>query len=425
MKPGVHLVIRAEQALLGSVLADPDRQARLLDLVDAGDMTRPYHGQVLGAMNRVRGRGAEPDPVAVREEMQKDPDLPRLISHDGVLLADLMEAAPRSDHGPAYAAMVISTSVRRRVELAASRMRQAAESKDAGSALRMATQARGELDRCQARWEALPEPMCRELPPSPARRGPADTTGRLAAVRDEIRGLRHDLGVGSSEQLAGRLASIARQVADVASANASQRERQAGDRLADPEAENAGLRALRDLAAAPSQITAVRGWLRPEHFTRASHGELYAVMVAMTDAGKPVDPVTATWEAARRGVVMDAADLAGGTGPFAVAGAREVRRHGVLAQVARLAREIEAIAADPASSPAALWHVTTPPVARPGQPATANLPGRLPRDQPADARAPRPGRYPRQTRCTPRTGQHPGRDHWPERDADPVTSRHR
>ena len=303
MRPGVHPVIRAEQALLGSVLADPGGQAWLLDLVDADDMTRPYHGQVLGAMNRVRGRGASPDPVAVREELGKDPDLPRLISHDGVLLADLMEAAPRSDHGPAYAAMVISTGIRRRVELAASRMRQAAESKDANFALRMTRQARGELDRCRARWEALPEPMRRELPPSPARRGPADITGRLAAVRDEIRGLRHDLGVGASEQLTGRLASIARQVADVAAASASQRERQAGDRPADPEAEDAGLRALRDLAAAPSQVAAVRGWLRPEHFARASHGELYAVMVAMTDAGKPVDPVTVTWEAARRGVV--------------------------------------------------------------------------------------------------------------------------
>jgi DnaB-like helicase N terminal domain len=356
MRPGVHPVIRAEQALLGSALAHPGAQAWLLDLVNADDMTRPYHGQVLGAMQRVRGRGAEPDPVAVREELGKDPDLPRLISNDGVLLADLMEAAPRSDHGPAYAAMVISTGIRRRAELAASRMRQAAESRDAGAALRMARQARGELDRCRARWEALPEPMRRELPASPSRRRPADITGRLATVRDEIHGLRHDLSAGSSQQLAGRLASIARQVADVAAARPSQRERQAGDRLADPEAEDAGLRALRDLAAAPSRVAAVRGWLQPEHFTRASHGELYAVMVAMTDAGKPVDPVTVTWEAARRGVVLDAADLAGGTGPFAVASAREVRRHGVLAQVARLAREIEATAADPASSPAALWH---------------------------------------------------------------------
>ena len=356
MRPGAHPVIRAEQAMLGSVLADPDGQGWLLDLVDADDMTRPYHGQVLGAMSRARRTGGSPDPMAVREELGKDPDLPRPISHDGVLLADLMEAAPRSDHGPAYAAMVISTGIRRRVELAASRMRQAAESKDASFALRMARQARGELDRCRARWEALPEPMRRELPPSPTRRGPKDITARLAAVRNEIRDLRHDLCAGASEQLAG-LASIARQVADVAEASASQRERQAGGLLADPEAEEAGLRALRDLAAAPSQVAAVRGWLRPEHFSRASHGELYAVMVAMADAGKPVDPVTVTWEAARRGVVLDAADLVGGTGAFAVASAREVQRHGVVAQVARLAREIEAAAADPASSPALLWRV--------------------------------------------------------------------
>jgi hypothetical protein len=364
----VHPVIRAEQALLGSVLADPGGQGWLLDLVDAADMTRPYHGQVFGAMNRVRGRGGSPDPVAVHGELGKDPDLPRLISHDGVLLADLMEAAPRSDHGPAYAAMVISTGIRRRVELAASRVGQAAESKDAGLALRMARQARGELDRCRARWEALPEPMRRELPPSPARRGPAGITGRMAAVRDEIRDLRHNLGAGGSEQLAGRLAWIARQVADVAAASASQRERLAGDRPADPEAGEAGLRALRDLAAAPSQVAAVRGWLRPEHFARASHGELYAVMVAMTDAGKPVDPVTVTWEAAGRGVVLDAADLAGGTGPFAVASAREVQRHGVVAQVARLAREIEATAADPASSPALLWRVAERLGRRDGEP---------------------------------------------------------
>jgi hypothetical protein len=368
MRPGVHPVIRAEQALLGSVLADPRGQAWLLDVVNADDMARPYHGQVLAAMNRVRGRGAAPDLMAVRGELAKDPDLPRLISHDGVLLADLMEAAPRSDHGPAYAAMVITTGIRRRVELAASRMRQAAESTEASAALRMARQARSELDRCRVRWEALPEPMRREVPLSPGRREPADMTARLATVRDEIRGLRHDLGVGASQQLAGRLASIARQVADVAAASAGQRERQAGDRLADPEAEEAGLRVLRDLAGAPSEIAAVRVWLRPEHFTRASHGELFTVMVAMADAGKPVDPVTVTWEAARRGVVADAADLAGGTGPFAVASAREVRRHGALAQVARLAREIEATAADPASSPALLWRAAERLGGRDGEP---------------------------------------------------------
>ena len=113
--------------------------------------------------------------------------------------------------------------------------------------------------RCPNRCAA----NCRHPRPVGDRQAPPD--GWPPSVTS-IRGLRHDLVTGTSELLAGRLASIARQVADVAAASASQRERQAGERLADPEAEEAGLRALRDLAAAPSQVAAVRGWLRPEHF---------------------------------------------------------------------------------------------------------------------------------------------------------------
>ena len=48
--------------------------------------------------------------------------------------------------------------------MAASRMIQAAEGQDLETALFMAGQARRELGRCQARWDALPEPMRREQP---------------------------------------------------------------------------------------------------------------------------------------------------------------------------------------------------------------------------------------------------------------------
>jgi replicative DNA helicase len=146
MKRGIHPVIRAEQALLGSVLADPGGQGWLLDLVDASDLIRPYHAQVLAAMNRVRGRGATPGATAVREEIRTDPDMPSSVSGNAVLLADLMDAAPRSEHGPAYAAMVISTGIGCRMALAASRMRQAAADGDAGIALRMARLARAGAD---------------------------------------------------------------------------------------------------------------------------------------------------------------------------------------------------------------------------------------------------------------------------------------
>ena len=262
-----------------------------------------------------------------------------------------MEAAPRSDHAPAYAAMVAGSGIRRRIALAASRMTQAADGQDLETALDMAAEARREIERCQARWDQLPAPMRRELP-VPARdpHGRAEMIRSLAAARDEVRRLRRDLLAGTRQGVAERLESIARQVADVAAASADRRERleraraTAEARPGGADAQEAGTRALRDLAAGPSQIRAVRGWLRPGHFARPEQGELYAVMRDMADGGLPVDPVTVSWEASRRGIDADPADLAGGTGPLAVASAREVHRHGLLAQVASAGRDIQASA---------------------------------------------------------------------------------
>jgi DnaB-like helicase N terminal domain len=359
MKPGVHPVIRAEQALLGSVLADPAGQAWLLDLIEPGDLVRPYHGQVLAAMNRVRGRGVAPWPLAVHEEIKKDPDLPQSVSSDGVLLADLMEAAPRPAHAPAYAAMVISTGIHRRLSLAASRVSQAAEGNDARAALRIAARAKRELDECRMRWEALPEPMRQELPaPAAGGRGQTETVGQLTAARDEIRRLRRDLTAGPQQELTGRLASIAQHIAAAATASTGLRQQQVEEpiqaRPSGPEAEAAGAQALRDLAAAPSHISAVGAWLQPGHFARAEDGELYAVMRDMASVGKPIDPATVTWEAAKRGIEADAANLANGTGPFATASAREVHRHGRLAEVSQVAHKIQATATDWASPPGTL-----------------------------------------------------------------------
>jgi len=319
--------------------------------VEPNDITRPYHGQVLAAMQRLRGSGTAPGPLAVYEEIKKDPDLPRGVSHDGVLLAGLMEAAPRTNHAPAYAAMVIGSGIRQRVARAASRMTQAAGGQDLEAALAMAARTRQELARCQARWEALPAPMRRELP-APARdpHGRAQMIRSVAAARDEVRELRADLRAGARQGLEVRLASIARHVADVAAASADLRGRQERARAAaearpgGTDAEEAGTRALRDLAASPAQISVVRGWLRPGHFARPEQGGLYEVMRDMADAAQPVDPVTVSWEASRRGIETDAADLAGGTGVLAVASAREVHRHGLLAQVAAAGQDIQASA---------------------------------------------------------------------------------
>jgi hypothetical protein len=113
-------------------------------------------------------------------------------------------------------------------------------------------------------------------------------------------------------------------------------------------------RALRDLIDDPRQLAVVRSWLWPEHFTHAASGRLYAVLLDMDACGQPIDPVTVAWAAGRRGLRTDPARLAGGTGPFAVVGAREVRRLGMLAQITSAGIAIQRDAADPRLTPSRL-----------------------------------------------------------------------
>jgi DnaB-like helicase N terminal domain len=347
------LVVRAEQALLGAVMSDPLGQAAVLDLVRPGDMRRPYHGQVLAAMQRLRAGGVAPAPVPVRAELARDPDLPPRVSLDGALLADLLEAAPRPGHAPAYAAMVIDHGIRQRVQLAGSRMIQAAETGSLEIALQLTARGRRDVGGCQARWDALPEPVRRELAePAGSRAGQAEeAVWQLRAASEEIGRARRDADAGAMGDLHGRLELIARHVASAAEAGQAAGQEtpraQGEPRPRGRAAEVAGERFLRDLAAGPGQVPAVRPWLRPAHFARPGHGHLYALICDMSTAGKPVDPVTAAWEAARRGIQADAGDLEGGTAPFAVASAREVYRYGFLARISQAGRDISTAASNP------------------------------------------------------------------------------
>jgi DnaB-like helicase N terminal domain len=318
--PGVGPVmreyaIRAEQALLGAVLLDPAGQQQALDLVVPGDMFRPWHAQVLAAMQRARGRGVLPDPACVYGELRNDPDLPRSVAGNAVPLAGLMEAAPTAGHAPAYAVMVVEGGIRQRLDLEASRLVQASTTGELDAALRQVAQVHRKLDVCQVRWLALPGHLRREPP-----------------------------------ALGGQVRDAAQARRPVAMA----REKMIGPLR--PAAEAAGARAVRDLVAAPSQLAQVRAWLQPGHFAHPAHAELYGLMQDMDAAGEPVDAVTVSWEAARRGVVADPGRLVGGTGPFAVASAREVHRHGMLTQAARTGRDIQADAANLACPPGALMH---------------------------------------------------------------------
>jgi hypothetical protein len=80
-------------------------------------------------------------------------------------------------------------------------------------------------------------------------------------------------------------------------------------RPAGPAAEAAAGQFLRDVVAGPAQIPEIRRWLGSGDFARPTHGQVYALIRDMHAAGKPVDPVTVAWEAARRGIAVDTVEL--------------------------------------------------------------------------------------------------------------------
>jgi replicative DNA helicase len=351
-RAGNDLIIRIEQALLGAVMSDPAQQAGVLDLVHPTDLFRPYHGQVLAAMQRLRARGVAPDPVAVRAELAADPDLPLSTAVDGVLLAGLLQAVSDPRHASAYAAMAIDRGIRQRVMLSGSRMVQAAEAGDLEAAATAVAQAHREVRRCQERWNAVPEPVRRRLPEPVERAHHADQSVWWRRGADDLNGRarqeaqRAD-GRSPDDDLAPTPDSPFRTVAASRAAKAKRTrpaEEQPPIRAA---GEAAGRRLLRDLAAGARHIPAIRSWLRPAHFAIPAHGQIYALICDMNVAGQPIDPVTIAWAASRRGIAASAAGLDGGTAAFAVDSAREVFRLGLLVRTAQTGREIAAAAADP------------------------------------------------------------------------------
>jgi len=302
-------------------------------------------------MRRVQNGGGLPGPTEVYAELRCDPDLPGSMSADAVPLADLIEASPRIGHASAYAAIVIETGIRRRLELAGSRLAQAAESSDLDLVRQQAAHARREFEACRARWRALPEPLRRHLSVfSPNDHAVATMIRHASAAGARANRGRRGLVAESEPFPEGRDAHVHQHPApsadDADVREQEHRYRSPSGRSQAAVAETAGAQALRDLAAGPSQIAHVRCWLRPENFALRSDGALYALMCDMDAAGMAVDPVTISWQAARRGLRVEPDLLAGGTAAFAVPSAREVHRHGLLAEAAQTARDIRIGTAD-------------------------------------------------------------------------------
>jgi DnaB-like helicase N terminal domain len=290
--------------------------------------------------------------LEVYAELRQDPDLPRSVSHDAVPLADLMHDTPRASHAPAYAGIVISSAIRR-LTLTGGRLRQASQAtpepvddRALEAARWAAAHEHRDIQTCQRRWANLPEPIRHELPAVPHdHQAHSEIAWRARQVRDELVRLREDLWVEDHIGVAEQLAVIAGQLAQMPAQSASQRHHAA--RPHDVVAETVGLTALRDLIASPEAQGEVASWLHPRHFNQPDHAGLYQVITDLRRARMPVDPVTVSWQAARRGITIEPQKLSGGCGAFARASTAQVYRRAVLAQVQQAGLDIQADAADP------------------------------------------------------------------------------
>jgi hypothetical protein len=349
--------IHAERALLGAMLTDLGAQRESLRMLSPEDFYRPWHGQVFAAMQRIGARGGSCGPVEVYAELKRDPDLPRSVSHDAVPLAGLLHATPGSSHAPAYAGIVIGAAVRRELVLGGGRVRQAAEvsrepvdDRALEAARSMVTRVRRDIATCRRRWERLPASVRRELPAGPRDAGVnAEIAWRAGRVREELARLGQELWAEDSTRLAERLAWIAGQLAGEAAQQARPLALDAAAVAGRPEgaaAAAAGRAALCDLIADPGYVNNVAGWLEPGHFADPGHGVIYQAIVDMRRGQMPVDPVTVSWEASRRGLAVEPAELAGGCGAFAAGSTVQVYRRAVLARVQHAGLEIQAGAGD-------------------------------------------------------------------------------
>jgi replicative DNA helicase len=128
--PDVVACAEAEAAVIGCLLAmtqvDADGLAMQLEVDDFGD---PKQQAVFQAARDCLLDDTPADPVTVLGEMRRT-GLERSMTADrtaGVYLADLLAAAPAVVNGGRYARVVVEHSFRRRLTVAADRLRQLAE----------------------------------------------------------------------------------------------------------------------------------------------------------------------------------------------------------------------------------------------------------------------------------------------------------
>jgi len=115
---------KAEEALVGSVLIDPDAYERVAPLVDADDIYMRSARVVWEVVASLKERGDVPDFVTVNDELERREKLEELGG--AAYITKLLEVVPSALHAKQYAETVREDAERRRLIRAAEEIAKAA-----------------------------------------------------------------------------------------------------------------------------------------------------------------------------------------------------------------------------------------------------------------------------------------------------------
>lgn len=116
--------IEAEQAVLGSLLIDPDAMPKASALLKPEDFYRERHGWLYAAMRALSDRNVPVDFVTLVDELERDE---RLVECGGpAYITELIEHTPTSIYIEHYAAIVEENARRRRLIAGAGKIAEAA-----------------------------------------------------------------------------------------------------------------------------------------------------------------------------------------------------------------------------------------------------------------------------------------------------------
>ncbi|MFI7565945.1 DnaB-like helicase N-terminal domain-containing protein [[Kitasatospora] papulosa] len=307
-------LLRAEQAVLGSVLLDPGQLSHL-DWLAPDHFDRPVHQALFAALRKLRADGHPGLAADTSVPLSWVTDAVEEAGHhvrglSAVYAHTLVSACPRPEHAPAYGRMVLEGAIHRSVTVHAIRLHQAARADalrgEVKGALHHADVLTGVLDDLARRWGTEPRPVPLARPPATAPSAPPPV--RAGQVAEDERFL------------------------------------------------------LAVLVERPTAMDEVVGWLRPGDFADPAHGQLYRCLGALHHRGEPIDRITLLWEAQRRGLLADCtlsggqvAAICDGVGPGSAEWLGEqVIRSSVTRTAVTSARTIRGLAENESLSPGQL-----------------------------------------------------------------------